>query len=263
MNPYAATLSARFRTLMQYRGAALAGIVTQIFWGLLRVMIFTAFYESNSQIQPMSLAQTTGYLWLCQAFLILVMVGPDPEIAAMIRTGNVAYDLIRPVDLYNYWLARSFSSRAAPMLLRAVPILLIAALINQLHAPATLARAGLFLLSISLGLILASVLFAAITVSLLWTVSGEGAARIGPALIFFLSGMIIPLPLLPNFAQPMLRALPFRGLIDVPFRIYLGQLPPHEIAAGIAQQLLWIVLLAILGRLLLARGLKHIVAQGG
>jgi ABC-2 type transport system permease protein len=249
--------------LMQYRGAAFAGVVTQVFWGILRVMIFTAFYESTSQAQPMSLAQTTGYLWLCQAFLILVMMGPDSEIAAMIRTGNVAYDLVRPLDLYNYWLARSFSSRAAPMLLRAGPILLIAALIGQLHAPASWARAGLFVVSITLGLLLASVMFAAVTISLLWTISGEGAARILPPLVFFLSGLIIPLPLFPNFVQPILRALPFRGLVDVPFRIYLGQLAPTEICAGIAQQLVWIVLLAILGRVLLGRGLHRVVVQGG
>ena len=36
MNAYTATLSARFRMLMQYRGAALAGVVTQVFWGFLQ-----------------------------------------------------------------------------------------------------------------------------------------------------------------------------------------------------------------------------------
>jgi ABC-2 type transport system permease protein len=263
MKPYAATLSARFRMLMQYRAAAFAGVVTQVFFGAIRVMIFRAFYESSSQPQPISASQTTAYLWLSQAFLLLAMLGVDTELAAMIRTGNVAYDLIRPVDLYNYWLARAFSSRATPLVLRAAPIIVIAAIIGQLHAPPTIARGLLFLVSITLGLVLATVLFTAVTISLLWTVSGEGAARIVPPLVFFLSGMIIPLPLFPDFVQPAIRALPFRGLIDVPFRIYLGQLPPNQIATGIAQQIVWIILLAIFGRWLLNRGLKHVVAQGG
>lgn len=263
MKPYAATLSARFRMLLQYRAAAFAGVVTQVFFGAIRVMIFRAFYESASQPQPISVSQTTAYLWLSQAFLLLAMLGVDTELAAMIRTGNVAYDLVRPVDLCNYWLARAFSSRAAPLVLRVAPILIIAALIGQLHAPPTLLYALLFLISITLGLLLAAVLFTAVTISLLWTVSGEGAARIVPALVFFLSGMIIPLPLFPDYVQPIIRAMPFRGLIDVPFRIYLGQLPPNQIATGIAQQIVWIVLFAILGRWLLNRGLKHVVAQGG
>ena len=34
LQPYRAVVSARFRTLLQYRAAALAGLWTQVFWGL-------------------------------------------------------------------------------------------------------------------------------------------------------------------------------------------------------------------------------------
>ncbi|MDT7580304.1 MAG: hypothetical protein QOK35_1568, partial [Pseudonocardiales bacterium] len=34
MKPYWAVLSARFRTLLQYRAAAMAGVGTRVFWGL-------------------------------------------------------------------------------------------------------------------------------------------------------------------------------------------------------------------------------------
>lgn len=54
MISYWATLSARFRTLLQYRAAALAGMGTQLFWGLVRVMIFEAFFRSTIAEQPMS-----------------------------------------------------------------------------------------------------------------------------------------------------------------------------------------------------------------
>jgi ABC-2 type transport system permease protein len=263
MKPYFATLSARFRMLLQYRAAALAGVVTQVFFGLVRVMIFQAFFQSNAAAQPMSSAQTTTYLWLGQAFLVLTMMGVDSELAAMIRTGNVAYELVRPVDLYNYWLARAFSSRAAPLALRVGPILLIAALIGQLAAPASAMHGLLFVVSIALGLLLAAVLFAVVTISLLWTISGEGLARIAPPMVFFLSGMIIPLPLFPEFLQPLIRAMPFRGMIDVPFRIYLGQLGRHDILIGFLQQTIWIGVFIFLGRALLSRGLKRLAAQGG
>lgn len=263
MKPYMATLSARFRMLLQYRAAALAGVVTQVFFGLVRVMIFQAFYRSSTGAQPMTSAQTTTYLWLGQAFLIITMMGVDTELAAMIRAGNVAYDLIRPVDLYNYWLARAFSSRAAPLVMRALPIFLIAALIGQLHAPASVLHGALFVVSITLGLLVATALYATVTISLLWTISGEGASRIVPPLVFFLSGMIIPLPLFPNYLQPIIQVLPFRAMIDVPFRIYLGQLVPREILIGFVQQIVWIGVFIIAGRCLLTRGLRRLVAQGG
>ena len=40
------------------------------------------------------------YVWLGQAFLLLTMLTIDGDLHAMIRTGNVAYELLRPVDLY-------------------------------------------------------------------------------------------------------------------------------------------------------------------
>ena len=226
-------------------------------------MIFRAFYHSSQSPQPMTGQQTTTYLWLGQAFLVLTMMGVDSELAVMIRSGDVAYELVRPSDLYNYWLARSFSSRAAPLALRAVPILLIAALVEQLSAPASILHGLLFIVSLTIGLCFASVLFAVVTISLLWTISGEGMARLVPPTVVFLSGMIIPLPLFPDYLQPIIRVLPFRGMIDVPFRIYLGQLQPHDIVIGFAQQLIWIAVFVAIGRAMISRGLKKLVAQGG
>ena len=70
MSAYVAVVKARFRMLLQYRTAALAGFGTQLFWGLIRVMLFDAFYRSSSAPQPMSYPQTVTYLWLVQAMLL-------------------------------------------------------------------------------------------------------------------------------------------------------------------------------------------------
>ena len=68
MRGYRAILSARFRALLQYRVAALAGIVTQVFWGLILVMVLEAFYRSTSEPQPMTIEQVRTYVWLGKAF---------------------------------------------------------------------------------------------------------------------------------------------------------------------------------------------------
>jgi ABC-2 type transport system permease protein len=56
-------------------------------------------------------------------------------------------------------------------------------------------------------------------VSLTWTISGEGLSRLMPGVVTIFSGMVIPLPLFPDWTQPLLSALPFRILVDVPNRI--------------------------------------------
>ena len=52
MRAYVAVFGARFRALLQYRAAALAGLGTQVFWGLIRVMIFGAFYATAAEAAP-------------------------------------------------------------------------------------------------------------------------------------------------------------------------------------------------------------------
>src|SRR5205823_2909279 len=102
-----------------------------------------------------------------------------------------------------------------------------------------------------------------ITISMMWSISGEGVARLTPALIFFFSGMIIPLPLFPDWLQPLIKSLPFRGLIDVPFRLYLGNMSPTEAALSLVQQAIYIAIFVLIGRWALARGTRRLVVQGG
>jgi viologen exporter family transport system permease protein len=263
MRAYRAIMSARFRTLLQYRAAALAGFATQLFWGFIRVMIFEAFYRSTTAPQPMSFAQMVTYIWLGQAMLALLPWGVDNDVRTMIRGGTIAYELLRPVDLYGLWYSRAVAARAAPTLLRAVPMFLVAGLFFGLRPPPTWACAAGWMLCTLGALLLSSAFSTLVTLSLLWTISGEGVARLAPMIVSFFSGMLVPLPLFPGWAQPVLNFLPFRGLVDVPFRVYLGHIPPAQLGGVLAHQLLWTVALVALGRAILFRGTRRLVVQGG
>jgi ABC-2 type transport system permease protein len=263
LRPYLAILSARFRMLLQYRAAAAAGFGTQLFWGLIRMMIFEGFYRSSSAPQPLSYPQVVTYVWLGQATLALLLTGVDNDVREMIRTGTVAYELVRPLDLYGLWYSRAMAARAAPTLLRAVPMFVVAGLFLGLQPPPSPAS-GLAWGASTLGaLLLVSAIATLTTISLLWTISGEGVSRLMPALLYVFSGMLLPLPLFPGWAQPLLNFLPFRGLVDVPFRIYLGQIPASQLLPCLLHQAAWTVALVLFGRWLLGRGMRRLVVQGG
>ena len=61
MKTYISNFKLRFVSSLQYRAAALAGIPTQIFFGLVYIMVYLAFYESNSTDVPMNFAQLASY----------------------------------------------------------------------------------------------------------------------------------------------------------------------------------------------------------
>ncbi|HEU4732334.1 MAG TPA: ABC-2 family transporter protein [Kofleriaceae bacterium] len=270
--PYRAITSARFRMLLQYRAAAIAGLWTQIVFGLVLIMIYEGFFRSGpAAARPMAFSQVTSYVWLGQALLAMLPWNTDPELRAMVRSGAVAYELCRPVDLYGLWYARAVAQRTAPTILRAVPMAVFAMVglpllglgAWRLAPPASLEAGAGFAASLASALALACALSTLIHVSLLWTIAADGAVIVVTTAVQFLSGILIPLPMFPEWAQPVLRWLPFAGLLDLPFRIYSGHIPPGELALVLGRQLGWTAVLVVVGRRLLARGLARVVVQGG
>lgn len=263
MTPYIAIFKARFLALLQYRAAAAAGFATQVMWGFIRIMIFAAFYRSTTAAQPMTQAEVVTYIWLSQAFLMVLPFRQDPDVAALVRTGNVAYEFLRPIDLFGLWFARSVALRTAPTLLRSIPLLVLAGLFFGMGLPAGPVELATFLFSFAGAILLGAALTTLMSISLLWTISGDGVAKVLSTLMWVCSGIIIPLPFLPDWTQPVFMLLPFRGLMDTPFRIYLGHLSGGAAALALLHQGIWILLLLALGRFLLSRARRRITVQGG
>lgn len=263
MQSYWAIFSTHFRLYLQYRTAALAGFGTQLFWGLIRVMIFAAFYRASKKPQPMTYEEVVSYIWLGQAMFVMIPWTVNRDLRDLIRSGGVAYELLRPLDLYFFWFCRILARRLAPTILRAIPMLIIASLFLGLKIPSTWEALAGWLLTTFGAFLLSSAFTAVTTISLLWTIAGEGVAQLSATIVILFSGLVIPLPLFPDWAQPIIAFLPFRGLGDVPFRAYIGHIPAEQILSAFMHQAIWIIALVVYGRLLLARGLKRLVVQGG
>jgi ABC-2 type transport system permease protein len=269
--PYLAIVSARYRMLLQYRAAAFAGFMTQLFWGAIKLMILAAFYAVSTAEQPMTLAQVVAYVWLGQALLGLLPWSVDSELQEKMNSGAVAYELLRPLDLYAFWFARTIALRCATTSLRMLPMLVTVGIALPLAGfgawslppPDSIASGLLFLLSLTATILLASAITMLMHIALIWTISGRGFNAIMAGLVTFLSGMVVPLPLFPEWLQPLLYWQPFRGLADVPFRIYSGNIAPLDAWFEIALQLAWTAVMVRLGHAVLARAQARIVVQGG
>jgi ABC-2 type transport system permease protein len=271
MRRYRAVFSVSLRSQLQYRAAAWAGFGTQTFFGLVRVMAFSAFFAGTSRVQPLDFSQVVTYIWLGQALLLLIPFRIDYETANLIRSGNLAYELARPVNLYGFWLSRAVAMRIGPVIFRCIPMIVLAALVFpliglrkwSLGLPVSPGAATLFAVSLCVAFLLAAAISVLTSVFTLWTISSDGANMILPALIWVFSGIVIPLPFYPDWFQPLLYILPFRGMMDIPFRIYLGDIPGVKALGMIFFQLIWTAAVVLLGKELLGKGLRRVVIQGG
>ena len=264
MNRYLAILKARFSVLLQYRAAALAGLVTQLFWGLVKAMILAAFYSQAGQNNlPISLAQGMTFIWLGQAFLHLLPWNIDKEIETDIKNGNVAYELIRPLDLYWLWFSRAFALRLVPSIMRSIPIFLLASLFLDLAPPVSSAAAFTFALSLTFSALLSTAITTLVIISLFWTISGEGILRLLPAIVVIFSGLLVPLPLFPNSIQIFLNIQPFRCILDIPCRLYTGIIPISEAPYFLAFQLLWGIIFIAIGKKVMQKASNRFIIHGG
>ena len=271
MSAYVGYFAARFRTQLQYRAAAWAGIGTQVFFGMVRVMIFDALYRSSIISQPMTHEETMSYIWLGQALLMLIPFRLDFELVHGIRNGNVVYEMARPVSLHRVWLARAVADRFGPALLRCVPQVLFSVVVLRLlglghlalSAPASGTAFALFVFSIAIGTLVSAALSVLMTSVMFWTISGDGIMAIGLSAMWLLSGIEIPLLMFPEWFQPVLNFLPFRAMIDIPFRIYVGNIGVDGALGAIASQIGWLVALIGAGAWSIRAGMRRLVVQGG
>ena len=271
MRAYAAILKMRLWTLLQYRTAAIAGLGTQIFWGMIKVMVLGAFYASTgpetdlqkAASSPLSLEQVITFIWLAQAFLQLLPWNIDKELETLVKTGNVAYELVRPLDLYWLWFARALALRLIPTLMRSIPLCIVAGFFLGLSAPVSWTAGLAFCAALVFAAVVASAMTTLIVISLFWSVSGEGIQRLVPTVSLVLSGMLIPLPLFPEWMQTFLNIQPFRAVLDIPTRLYTGVIPATDALACFAFQIGWAVIFIGLGKWLINRAVKRFVVDGG
>lgn len=267
MKKYLSFFRLRFSMGLQYRAAALAGIVTQFAWGFMEIMIYRAFYQSDASAFPMSLSATASYIWLQQAFLAFFAAWMmDNEIFDSIVNGNIAYELCRPIDIYNIWFSRNLATRLSRAVLRCFPILIVAAFLPQpygIDTPASLGHFVLFLITLALGLAVTVSFCMLIYVLTFFTISPQGLRMVFTSTIEFFAGAIIPLPFFPEKVQQIMEILPFASMQNVALRIYSGSMSDYDMQKAVILQVFWFATVTVSGKLLCRLAVKRVTVQGG
>lgn len=267
MRAYLKYFKLNLMTGLQYRVAAYAGMATQFFWGFMYLMIYAAFYQNHHSGVDFNFKALVSYLWLQQAFLAFVMTWfRDQELFDLITKGNLAYELCRPLDLYRFWYVKLLAKRLSAGLLRFAPILVVAFLLPEpykMQLPPTLGTGLLFVLSLAGGLLVVVALSMFVYLLTMKTLSGTGAMLLFGIIGDFLSGSVIPIPLMPPGVRAIVEWLPFRYVADFPFRVYSGHVSLQDGLYGLLVQWVWLMVLVCAGNLWMSHQLKQVAVQGG
>ncbi|MBD5150201.1 MAG: ABC transporter permease [Oscillibacter sp.] len=252
---------------LQYRAAALAGMSTQLVWGAMEILLYRAFWLESPERFPMGMEALSSYIWLQQAFLALfAMWNWEFDIVESVKTGTVAYELLRPTDIYSMWMARSIANRLARASLRMVPVIAVGILIPApygLRLSVSPAVFGLFLLSTALMVLVVCAYSLLVYALTFYLTDPNGIMVVSVAAADLLSGAIVPLPFMPEGFRRFAELTPFASMQNVPLRIFNGNISLSEIPGAMGLQAFWAVTLISAGYLLTRNGLRRAVILGG
>jgi ABC-2 type transport system permease protein len=96
-----------------------------------------------------------------------------------------------------------------------------------------------------------------------WTPNAIGVGRFAFGITWVMSGFIMPLRFFPDWFVTLCNLSPFPAMVNTVIELYLGVLTGPEILQALLQQVLWVVILVLLGQLVLRAGVKRLVIQGG
>lgn len=257
----------RFQTVMQYRGASAIQMITNMMWGLMECLAYSALQQSNAVTFPMEFHELVSYIWLRQAFFgMFTTWQTDNDIFDIIINGDISYELCRPVSIYRMWFARTAGGRVAQAVMRSVPIYLIAMFMPggyRLSLPKSPLHLLMFMVAMVLGLGVTVAFCMLVYISCFFTISPAGVRLVFMGSVEFLSGSVIPLPFVPYPVRGILEFLPFASMQNVPFRIYSGNLDGSQMVQALILQVFWLAALIAVGQWMQKRAEGRIVLQGG
>ncbi len=262
MRKWTTVFSVYLQDNLTYRSQAVIWMMTDTVPAVLMPIVWLASYNGRPAIGGFTPSGMVTYylVMLCLTNLMISHVMWD--IATEIREGRFSIYLTRPMSYMAYQYAGSLSWRMMRGVLF-IPILGVCMLLfwrflrwEGYHLGWT------FWAAVVGGHLLSFLVSYAIGLLALFFTEVRSIYMFYYMPMSFLSGEIVPLALLPGWAESAARLLPFRYTLAFAAEIFMNRLSPAEVTSGFLAMAFWLGGAALATRLLWRFGLRHYTAVG-
>lgn len=259
---YRATARTSAAVALQYRAALLARAGITVVWVLLLTRVWTAVYQGRDTVAGFDLRAAVTYLTLANLQAAVLASPISMVMSTRVRTGEVVFDLTRPVGYLGQMVAMQAGQTATTLavVLVAAPV---AALVGGVQPPAGPAAVLGFVAALGVGWLLSTLLDVLVGLAAFWAVDIMGFAVLYRLVSQFLAGTTVPLALFPGLLGPLARALPFQFVAYVPAATYVGRIHGTAVLTTTAFGLGWAAALGGLLAFVWRRAHRRVVVHGG
>ena len=260
---YAAVFDVTLRTQFAYAGelALRTTFLVIILFVFLQLWRATFAAEGAETIVGLTIAQMIWYLAITEA-IITSRGRVSAAIDGEVRSGEIAYRLVRPYGYPGYHLAQHAGERA----LRFTLNLAVGSALALLYVgPVPLAWAGLIAGAVValVGLLLDFAASFAIGLLAFWIEDTSSVQLIYSRFMMLLGGMLLPLDVFPEPLRSIATALPFSTMLYAPARLSLVGGDPAWLIDLLLRQAAWLVLIALATWLLYRAAQRRLNVNGG
>ncbi len=248
---------------ISYRVSYLVNMASTVITYLVIFLIWSAVFTGRASVGGYGWIEMKTYLIISLFMSALVSGSSEYRISRQIRTGNIAVELLRPVDYQRGSLAITIgNSLSEGVLVSAACLAFAAASGPGLLPPDAAAWAG-FILATVLAFATKFLLVYVFGLFCFWTTSLMGISWLRKGFTDFFSGALIPLGFFPDWLRKGADWLPFKNIVWVPASAYSGRLAGTELLRTLAVDAAWVLALWFLGRWIWSRAMYKVTIQGG
>lgn len=249
---------------LAYRFGVFVRVVTMSLMLTVMYFVFKAYYAGlGGQTPPVPFATMISYLALAQFVGITHWNWVVIQTGEKVKSGRIAMELLRPWDWQTAQLVGSAGGCVSNMLTSGLPLFVLYLVAFRAGAAFTVFSAVAFTLSLGFAF-MARFYWNFMVASLTFYIENTwGLAVASSYLVSIFSGMIIPLPLVPEPLRTVMANSPFAAMIHTPVAIGSGLLDERSMVGGLCIQAAWTVVLALCGRLAFSRASRVLTLHGG
>lgn len=254
------------QTFLSYRANVVIFVLGDAMILAVTYYLWKAIFSSSPERILKGFSFEEMILYVLLSFITSIVINAEiaGTIAREVKDGSIAMNLIRPINYEKRMFFQSLGSLIYNFILVfIIGFVAVIVLTIKYTGQINVLNIILFMVSIVLGYGINFFYSYAIGLLSFKITNMWGLFQIMQAVLQLLSGALIPIVFFPSFAQWIFKFLPFQSMIYTPCMIYLGKLSTTEIIIALGLQLIWVILLCLLGRAMWKALIKKLTILGG
>lgn len=263
MKAYLYVAKLRIQTALAYRFDMMSTILVQCIVMFAISYFWIAAYGENESVLDISKNSMLTYTTVSILMGNLLTMNVQYRIVDSIRNGNVALDILKPINAYGIYIAEDIGDAINAFCQKVVPLLIISTAMFGFPKASSGVNFILFLVSFIMAYLINWLLAALMGLCAFQTLSMGPMMAIKGYVIKLLSGSFIPVCFFPQGLKNILECLPFIGIYQIPLGIYIGKYTVENMVFRMGIQLIWVLVL-LMGFIALKKKMaERILIQGG